>query len=392
MATSQTAMPPRPPASVRRRQKAENARKHVHDFWGRITDSLELEQLWGQFKAEAKESYGLYALEVDWLAIRKTQRWRRPFEIARALFWSMLTKLTPARRVILLVALVLLLVEADYTWSSARVELEQTSALLLFLLLALELADRVTLKRDLEIAREIQRWLVPREAPAIQGVDIAFATRPANTVSGDYYDAFLHPGTAGSVIKDHLLVVVADVAGKSVPAALLMATFQASLHALASRPAPLVELVPALNRNACEHSMAGSRFTTAFFAEIDPVTWKLTYINAGHNRPLLRHASGDIERLNLGGIPLGIFADSEYESGSTFLQPGDNLVIFTDGVVEAVDEEGDDYGEERLLEHNGTIGLGTAAETLGRLMASVDAFVGNARQHDDITCLVLRKT
>jgi phosphoserine phosphatase RsbU/P len=392
MAAPQTATPPPVSAAVRRRQKAENARRHVQDFWERITDRLEMEQLWGQFKAEAKESYGLYALEVDWSAVRRAKKWVRPFEVARALFWSMVSKLTPARRVILLAALVLVLLQPEWNWSGAKIQFGQVGALLLFLLLALELADRVTMKRDLEIAREIQRWLVPREPPEIAGVDIAFGTRPANTVSGDFYDAFMHPVIAECATKNRLLVVVADVAGKSVPAALLMATFQASLHATASHAAPLSALVPSLNRIACERSVSGSRFTTAFFAEIDLDTWRLVYINAGHNMPILRRASGSNERLDLGGVPLGIFADAQYEAGSTTLEAGDNLIIFTDGVVEAEDEDGEDYGEARLLPQVEKVRDARAAESLKRLMASVDAFVGEARQHDDITCLILRKT
>ena len=162
------------------------------------------------------------------------------------------------------------------------------------------------MKRDLEIAREIQQWLVPHSPPALPGVDIAFATRPANTVAGDYYDAFERPSAPAAASPARLLLVVADVAGKSVPAALLMATFQASLHTLAAVPGPLDELVRALNRYSCAHSLGGLRFTTAFFAELDAAHRSLTYVGAGHNAPVLRRADGRIERLTEGGPPLGI--------------------------------------------------------------------------------------
>jgi sigma-B regulation protein RsbU (phosphoserine phosphatase) len=251
------------------------------------------------------------------------------------------------------------------------------------------------MKRDLEIAREIQQWLVPAHAPEIPGTDIAFATRPQNTVAGDYYDAFLRPFPANGESKPSLLIAVADVAGKSVPAALLMATFQASLRALAATTASLEEIVTGLERYARAHSLEGLRFTTAFLAELNLDTREMTYVNCGHNDPILRRASGAIERLSTGGPPLGlpVFTDNElpYVSGRTQLMPGDLLFVFTDGVVEAVNETGEEFREERLLASLNTIS-GSAADVLSRVMTGVNNFVGYARQHDDITALVLRVT
>ena len=140
------------------------------------------------------------------------------------------------------------------------------------------------------------------------------------------------------------MVVVADVAGKSVPAALLMATFQASLSALAATSVSLDEIVDGLDRYCRAHSLEGRRFTTAFLAEIDPKTREMIFVNAGHNDPILRRASGQIERLSTGGPPFGLplFTDEPipYTSGRVQLQPGDLLFIFTDGVVEAVNDAG----------------------------------------------------
>jgi sigma-B regulation protein RsbU (phosphoserine phosphatase) len=191
-----------------------------------------------------------------------------------------------------------------------------------------------------------------------------------------------------------LLLAVADVAGKSVPAALLMATFQASLHALTATPATLDEIAVGLDRYCRAYSLEGRRFTTAFLAEVDPATHKMAYINAGHNDPILRRSSGQIERLSTGGPPFGLplFTGSEipYTSGHVQLQASDLLFVFTDGVVEAVNDAGEEYGEARLL---GCIkkSAATNADELMRIaMAKVNDFVGYARQHDDITCLVLR--
>jgi sigma-B regulation protein RsbU (phosphoserine phosphatase) len=248
-------------------------------------------------------------------------------------------------------------------------------------------ADRVVMKRDLEIARDIQSWLLPAAPPLVPGMAIAFTTRPANTVAGDYYDVFERPGTASG--EPRFLLAVADVAGKSIPAALLMATFQASLKTLSATSHSLEEIEAGMNRYACTNSQGGLRFTTAFLAEFDPATGSLTYINAGHNPPVLRRGSGAIERLTSGGLPLGIRAEGSYESGTVSLQAGDWLVIFTDGLVEALNERQEEYGEQRMLHvlEGGT--AETPSELLRRMMSDLDLFVGATPQHDDVTCMLL---
>jgi phosphoserine phosphatase RsbU/P len=368
-------------------------------FWIRITEGLQLEQLWGQFKSEAQAGYVLYSKDVDWEVIsREKSKFKRILLSGWALFQAILMKLSPARRVLLVFALLLLVFHPDVSWGHNEVNLDFVwlAALILFMLLALELADRVTMKRDLEIAREIQQWLVPSEPPQIPGMDIAFATRPQNTVAGDYYDAFLRPVPGAGAQTPSLLVVVADVAGKSVPAALLMATFQSGLRALSATRATLDEIVMGLERYARAHSLEGRRFTTAFLAEIDPQTQVMRYINAGHNYPILRRAAGSIERLETGGPPFGVplFTDNEipYGVGRVQLEPGDLLFIFTDGVAEAVNEKGEEFGEPRIVPAILSMPTGTAAAVLNRVMTDVNTFVGYARQHDDITALVVRIT
>jgi phosphoserine phosphatase RsbU/P len=384
-----------PPASGR------SSRTHqVRAFWQQVTEGLQLQQLWGQFLSEAKESYGLYSKDVDWDAIKlEKRRTKRFFMAAWALFRAMLMKLSPARRVLLLIALALILIQPEFQVQGqvrTSIRLGVIGALLLFCLLALELADRVTMKRDLEIAREIQQWLVPSSPPTVAGLDIAFATRPQNTIAGDYYDAFLRPVAPANSTEPPLVLVVADVAGKSVPAALLMATFQAGLRALSATPESLEEIALGIDRYARAHSLEGRRFTTAFLAEINPDTREMRYINAGHNSPILRRASGGIERLSTGGPPFGVPLFTQQEippaGGNVQLSAGDLLVIFTDGVIEAVDDRGEEFGEARLLQVIQSAPPENAAATLKRVMFTVSSFVKYARQHDDITCLVLRIT
>jgi phosphoserine phosphatase RsbU/P len=367
---------------------SDRTREHfstrVRNFWQRVSEGRQIEDLWSQFAADARASYGFYGSDVDWDEIKKLPRWRRPLHVAKEFFWALLLKLTPARRVLLLASLVMLILSGV----NLDMKFEFAAAVGFLLLLSLELADKVTMKRDLEIAREIQTWLVPSFPPAVPGAEIAFASRPQNSVAGDYYDAFF--ATAGAADGGKLMLVIADVAGKSIPAALLMATLQASLRTIAGEGASLADLVIRLNRYACAHSLDGRRFTTAVLAEYEPAARRLNYVNAGHNAPILRRKNGDLEKLDIGGVPLGIVSSATYETSAKDLQPGDALIFFTDGVVEAFDENGAEFGDERWLAAIRALPEVTAQESLQFLMTRVDAFVGATRQSDDITCMIFR--
>jgi serine phosphatase RsbU (regulator of sigma subunit) len=379
--TTPGSLPPRPTAI-----------EHLHNFWQRVSEGRAIDDLWSQFAADARSSYGFYGKDVDWDEIRKLPRWKQPWPVIKQFFWALLNKLTPARRVLLLVALALLLVSGvKFRYGNQfalDVNFEFIAALLFLLLLSLELADKVIMKRDLEIAREIQSWLVPSEPPAIPGAEVAFWTRPQNSVAGDYYDAFYPTADAASGGK--LLLVMADVAGKSVPAALLMATLQASLHTLAFEGLPLTQLAERLNRYACAHSLEGRRFTTAVIGEYDPSTRRLVYVNAGHNSPVVRRTNGGTERLESGGLPFGILRETTFVAASVDLQPGDTLVLFTDGVVEAFNSSGEEFTDARWLHLIRDLPNLPAQATMQYLMQQVGQFVGATRQSDDITCLVLR--
>lgn len=351
-------------------------------LWQSITDGIALNLLWEQFKADAQAGYKFYATDVDWESFEGKRKTRRRLHAARALSWALLQKLAPSRRVFLVFVLAFMVFSLIQSNGDLNILIVAFS---LVLLLALELADRVTMKRDLEIARDIQKWLVPETPPAVEGVEIAFATRPANTVSGDYYDAFRRDQRdEGS----RLLLVVADVAGKSIPAALLMATIQASLRSLAASPLPLADIVVGLNRYACSNSLAGARFTTAFLAEWDGTRNTLSYINAGHNPPMLKRASGLIDRLEAGGLPLGIRAEGAYAQAQIGLSGGDLLIVFSDGIIEAENATEAEFGESRLLDCVSAMRPTGAREALTQILSSVDAFVGRTRQHDDMTSLI----
>jgi sigma-B regulation protein RsbU (phosphoserine phosphatase) len=368
----------------------------LHRFWRRVTDGLEVSQLWSQFESEARTSYRLYSKDVEAKTPEGLTRGGRRIQIVKEFFWAVFEKLSPARRVLLLLALILMVLPSgSYNYQGANQEVHIGEfdfhfwgALLLLLLLMLEIADRVVMKRDLQIAREIQTWLLPGAPPQIPGLAVAYATRPANTVAGDYYDVFPRPGRTNE--ENRVVLAVADVAGKSIPAAMLMATFQASLKTLSTAHVALPELAANMNRYACGNSQGGLRFTTAFLAEYDPVRRTVDYINAGHNNPILRRANGQIERLDVGGLPYGILPDAKYEAATVTLAPGDWLIIFTDGLVEAENARQDEFGEARLLAAIEAGKSSEPADMLKRFMAELDLFVGNTPQHDDVTCLLLK--
>ena len=385
-----TAPPPVP-------ESARDTRRNGRDgIWHRISEGRELDELWSQFSADAQASYGFYGKDLDWEQLKTVPAWRRPFRIAKHFFWALVMKMTPARRVLLFVALAMLILSSpklhvgrSFTFD---VNLDALAALIFLLLLSLELADKVTMKRDLEIAREIQSWLTPSQPPPVAGASIAFYTRPQNSVAGDYYDAFYPMNDAEAGGK--LFLVIADVAGKSVPAALLMATFQASLHTVAREGVQLQKLVTRLNRYACAHSLDGRRFTTAMLGEYDPATRQLTYVNAGHNAPIVRRHNPNgqalIERLPASGVPFGISLDVPYEIATAQLGPRDALILFTDGVVEAFNAQGEEFTDLRLVDTIRHLPDGEAQRSLQFVMQRVDEFVGATKQFDDITCLVLR--
>ena len=365
-------------------------------FWQRVTEGRQLSELWSQFRTDARTSYRLYSRDVDSTRVAGTNRRQHFANVAAQFFWAIIEKLTPARRVLLLAAMVLIVLPGgEISWNthygeakSFALDFHFWGGLLMFALLILEVGDRVVMKRDLQIAKEIQAWLLPAQPPQIPGLQIAFTTRPANTAAGDYYDVF--PETKADGPPGKFLIVIADVAGKSVPAAMLMATFQASLKTLSSTPGTLPELVSRMNRYACTNSQNGRRFTTAFVAEYEPATRLLTYLNAGHNQPILRRASGVIERLEAGGVPLGVIENAPYDSATTALAAGDWLVIFTDGVIEAENNAQQEYGESRLLTVvNSGVAL-TPDALLNNIIVDVDRFAGDAPQHDDVTCILVK--
>ena len=249
-----------------------------------------------------------------------------------------------------------------------------------------EIAQRERLNREVEIAREVQERLFPQKLPAIDGVDYAGHCRPALGVGGDYYD-FL------ALARGHLGVAIGDVSGKGIAAALMMASLQASLRGEAMRgPENLALAIANINRLVYEASQA-NRYATFFYGQYDPDVRTFAYVNAGHNAPMLFHGHNgtlSVSRLDIGGTVVGLLESFPYQQGCTTLAPGDLLVAFTDGISEAMNHDEEEWGEERLIETVKQCNGLEAQQILDRIFAAADQFVAGAKQHDDMTLVVLR--
>jgi sigma-B regulation protein RsbU (phosphoserine phosphatase) len=250
-----------------------------------------------------------------------------------------------------------------------------------------QIAEREKRQRELEIAREVQERLFPQEYPAVVGLEYAGACRPALEVGGDYYDfVTMSPSELG--------IAIGDISGKGIPAALLMATLRAFVRGQTiSGGRDLAEMMVNLNSLVYESS-ATNRYATFFFGRYNATTRVLDYVNGGHNPPMLFRASGGetpkVIRLDTGGPVIGLLPVCRYEQGNIVLQPGDALVMYTDGISEAIDARDQEFGEERLAATVAAARTLAPAALITHIMAAADAFVGNVSQYDDMTLVIAK--
>ena len=257
------------------------------------------------------------------------------------------------------------------------------SLFLVNLLILLEVADRLSLKGELEIAREIQLAMLPGGTYRAADVEICGMTRPANTVGGDFYDVLPLP-------DGRIILALGDVAGKGSPAALLMALLLAVLRTLVDEDLEARALVERLNVQICRHSPS-SRFITLFYAVYSPSTGALTYVNAGQNPPMIRRRSGRYERLGSTGVALGMFEKSRFGAVDTILQPDETLILYSDGITEAEDPAGqplEEAGLELVIERYANR---PAAEIGANVLKAVEAHAKASRFTDDLTILLLKR-
>ena len=248
-------------------------------------------------------------------------------------------------------------------------------------------AARLRLESELQIAQSVQQYLYPHVAPILRGATVSGRTLAARTIGGDLYDFFdLGPERIG--------ILCADVSGKGIPAALMMANLQAVARAhfgdsIDGPAAPPAHFVEKLNQQLAGR-FGDNRYASLFWAEYDGQTGILTYVNAGHPSPILRYSTGEIERLNSVGVPVGMFAKTRYTAKTLEMRPGSRLVIFSDGLTDAENAAEEDFGDERLVEYCSNIAVGIDAKgTADRLMQAVAEWSGGRERFDDTTVVVL---
>lgn len=245
-----------------------------------------------------------------------------------------------------------------------------------------EALDKERMEEELRFARGIQQDLLPRSMPPMKGIDIAALNVPSREIGGDSYDVLrLDAVRAGFAI--------ADVSGKGAGAALLMANLQASVRALAGTGLPIREMVFRIN-NLIHGNTALDKFITFFYGVLDTEARTFVFCNAGHNPPVRMSAGGEATLLERGGVILGMMANVAYETGEVSLAPGDRLLFYTDGVSEAVNEKGEEFGTDRIMDVLRSVPEGSASGLIEAMMDAVVRFRGKAEQNDDLTLMAVK--
>ena len=239
------------------------------------------------------------------------------------------------------------------------------------------------LERELQLASEIQQRFQPAAPPQLPGYELQGISFPCYEIGGDYYD-FIRRADG------RLVIALGDVSGKGTAAALLMSSLHAAIHAQTGSHETLVDTISAVNRYLADN-IPPNRFVTLFFAELDPESGSLSFLNAGHNPPLIVHAAGTVEQLSSGGLPLGIKRDAEYREGRTHLQHGDVLVIYSDGVTEAASPSGEEFGPTRLYEVVSRNVDASAAGIRDRIESALTKFSQGTQAADDITLVIVKR-
>ena len=365
------------------------------DYWAAVQDLFTRDLRSSDFQdllhRDTPDALRFLTREVD-LASLSDRPWYRRYPVAAwRVFLALAFRLSPARRILFAVATPLLAlawgrfalaVTAEGRWELGTFTV-LTAATVLFGLLVVELRDKLSLKGDLEIARQIQFGLLPFAPFERNGTTVHSAMRPANTVGGDYFDLVELGG-------GRVAITVGDVAGKGIPAALLMALLQGSLRTLVTAGFRGPELMEALNRHL-HANIPSNRLITLFYAEYDPYSGELGYVNAGHNAPFLLGGDG-VTRLPATGMALGIVADARFDSHSATLQEGERLFLFTDGVSEAFDAADCEYGEERLEAFLAARGGLAPSALIDAVRDDVLRFCGPTPPRDDMTLMVVARS
>ena len=366
---------------MRAKERFRSAERFVRSY----TEGMRESELGRLFDRDAARAYDVLTREYGGGEEPESRFWRF-LHRARIFFLGISFKLSPPRRLLFAVCIVLGLwgatdIDLDYTPSIRMAILSLASLAGLVLLLVLELADRVLVRDELEVARELQRELLPRLAPTVPGYEFAFSYRTANTIGGDYYD-FL-PLEDGRVV-----LVMGDASGHGIAAGLLMAIANSALKLGFDADPDPVAVASQVNRALCR--TGGRRaFMTLFCGVLEPRTGRIGFVCAGHPFPLLLRADGGIDELGSGSLPLGIRTELDLERHEAVLDPGATLLMYTDGVVESLNPEGESFGFERLRHE--LVRGGSARAVHDRIVSELDGFRREEPVADDVSLVVVSR-
>ncbi len=336
-------------------------------------------------KREFGELKNFYLTEEQHKRLDGMRPLRKGFHIVSWMIKSLFMHLTPVRRIITTIGLIIILFGSSIIINEQNVQANNTGLLggaLIFLVLMLELKDKLLAKDELEAGRKVQRALMPEQSPVVEGWSIWLYTRPANEVGGDLVDYL-------KINEDRVGIVIADVAGKGLHAALLMAKLQATIRALAADYHSISGLCSKINTIFTRDSLA-SIFASMFYMEIKPGDTQLRFVNAGHLPPLLIF-DNEIKEMSNRGPAIGLTNTYSYNEDMINMKPGEMLIAYSDGITEARNEYGQFLEKDKLLKILSYL-KNYKFERLGEaIVEAVDEFVGESPVFDDLSLIIIKK-
>ena len=336
-------------------------------------------------RRDLEEIYGFYVDEEHRTRLAKMRRVPRFFVLAWWLLKSLLGKLSPIRRTLLLISLICFYL-GRFSFRGEGVQLSfdfyVPSILILLWIVMLELKDKLMVREEIEIGRAIQLELLPENNPVVPGWGVWLMSRPANEVGGDLADYLPLDGS-------RIGLSLGDVAGKGLGAAMLMAKLQATLRAIAPESRSLEHMGERINRIFCRDCGAG-RFATLIYAEMAEGSGSLRILNAGHPPPIVVTTAG-VRVLPAVALPIGVVPDAHYVEQHLELEPRDLVVFYSDGVSEASNRDGVFFGEDRLRDLVSTLRDVPAEQVGARIIAEVERFMGDAKPSDDLSLIVVQR-
>jgi len=351
-----------------------------------VAGGLNLEDFKSTMRKDFKELKEFFLDEERQRELENKKPFERNLIMSWLLFKGLFLKLTTARRVLLVIALVLLGLNLSGTIGQTNIRIDNSfkilGGLVLLFILMLELKDKLLARDELAAGRQVQLALMPDHSPKIPGWDVWLYSMPANDVGGDLVD-FIKLG------ENRYGLVLGDVAGKGLPAALFMAKLQATLRALVTEFDSLAGLGAKINRIFHRDSIAKS-FASLVYLEIKPRSGHINFLNAGHLPPLILR-DGKVESSGKGNLGLGILAKTDYKAKKAQLKRGDLFIVYSDGVTEAQNEAEEFFGNERLLDLLSGLDDPFVSEVGAKILKAVNDFSGEAPRHDDLSLLVLKR-